>query len=31
MYQQKEDEWRAKKRAAKNKKEQPEEPKRYYL
>ena len=27
MYQQKEDEWRAKKRAAKNKKEQPEEPK----
>ena len=26
MYQQKEDEWRAKKRAAKNKKEQPEEP-----
>ena len=27
MYQQQEDEWRAKKRAAKNKKEQPEEPK----
>ena len=27
MYQQKEDEWRVKKRAAKNKKEQPEEPK----
>ena len=27
MYQQKEDEWRAKKRAAKNKKDQPEEPK----
>ena len=27
IYQQKEDEWRAKKRAAKNKKEQPEEPK----
>lgn len=27
MYQQKEDEWRAKKRAAKNKKQQPEEPK----
>lgn len=27
MYQQKEEEWRAKKRAAKNKKEQPEEPK----
>lgn len=27
MYQQKEDEWRAEKRAAKNKKEQPEEPK----
>lgn len=27
MYQQKEDEWRAKKRAAKNRKEQPEEPK----
>ena len=27
MYQQKEDEWRAKKRAAKNKNEQPEEPK----
>ena len=27
MYQQKEDEWRAKKRAAKNKREQPEEPK----
>lgn len=27
MYQRKEDEWRAKKRAAKNKKEQPEEPK----
>lgn len=27
MYQQKEDEWRAKKHAAKNKKEQPEEPK----
>ena len=27
MYQKKEDEWRAKKRAAKNKKEQPEEPK----
>ena len=27
MYQQKEDEWRTKKRAAKNKKEQPEEPK----
>ena len=27
MYHQKEDEWRAKKRAAKNKKEQPEEPK----
>ena len=27
MYQQREDEWRAKKRAAKNKKEQPEEPK----
>lgn len=27
MYQQKEDEWQAKKRAAKNKKEQPEEPK----
>ena len=27
MYQQKEDEWRSKKRAAKNKKEQPEEPK----
>lgn len=27
LYQQKEDEWRAKKRAAKNKKEQPEEPK----
>ena len=27
MYQQKEDEWRAKKRAAKNKKEQPKEPK----
>ena len=27
MYQQKEDEWRAKKRAAKNKKEQPQEPK----
>ena len=27
MYQQKEDEWRAKKRAAKNKKEQPEDPK----
>ena len=27
MYQQKQDEWRAKKRAAKNKKEQPEEPK----
>lgn len=27
MYQQKEDEWRAKKRAAKSKKEQPEEPK----
>ena len=27
MYQLKEDEWRAKKRAAKNKKEQPEEPK----
>ena len=27
MYQQKEDEWRAKKRAAKNKEEQPEEPK----
>ena len=27
MYQQKEDEWRAQKRAAKNKKEQPEEPK----
>ena len=27
MYQQKEDQWRAKKRAAKNKKEQPEEPK----
>ena len=27
MYQQKENEWRAKKRAAKNKKEQPEEPK----
>ena len=27
MYQQKEDEWRAKKRATKNKKEQPEEPK----
>ena len=27
MYKQKEDEWRAKKRAAKNKKEQPEEPK----
>ena len=27
MYQMQEDEWRAKKRAAKNKKEQPEEPK----
>ena len=30
MYQQQEDEWRAKKRAAKNKKEQPEEPKLYF-